>query len=87
MRRIVDKAGFTDVALTAAAAPVRLGADAKHAYEMVSTQGLAREVLDGLDGGARAHALDRLRALLADHETPDGVLFGSSCWVITALRL
>ena len=82
--RILAEAGFADVALEEASELVSLGPDAERAYAMVSTQGLARQALDGVGGTARTEALDRLRALLAAHETPDGVLFGSSCWIITA---
>ena len=31
-------------------------------------------------------ALDELRAALAGHETPDGVLFGAAAWLTTAHR-
>lgn len=86
VRRILGDAGFTDVVLQEASEMVCLGPDAGRAYAMVSTQGLAREALDGLDGDTRAEALDRLRAVLTAHETPEGVLFGSACWVITAHR-
>ena len=85
-RRILAEAGFADVRLEEASQPVSLGADAERAYAMVSTQGLARQALDGLGLEARGEALDRLRAVLTAHETPNGVLFGSSCWVITARR-
>ena len=33
------------------------------------------------------HALNRLRAMVGDHETGDGVLFDSSAWIVCARRL
>lgn len=86
VKRILDEAGFADVAMKGASELVSLGPDAERAYAMVSTQGLARQALDGVGGTARTEALDRLRAVLVAHETPDGVLFGSACWVITGRR-
>lgn len=86
VRRILDEAGFVDVDLQEASEPVSLGPDAGRAYAMVSTQGLARQALDGVAGEARGEALDRLRDMLVAHETPDGVFLGSSCWIITAHR-
>lgn len=86
VRRTLAEAGFADVDLAAASELVSLGPDAERAYAMVSTQGLARQALEGVAGQARTDALARLRAVLAAHETPDGVLFGSTCWIITARR-
>jgi hypothetical protein len=39
-----------------------------------------------LDPAAAATAVERLRNLLRDHETPHGVAFGSAAWLITARR-
>ena len=86
VRRILDGAGFVDVDLREAGELVSLGPDAGRAYAMVSTQGLARQALDGVAGEARIEALDRLRDMLAAHETPEGVLLGSRSWIITGHR-
>ena len=43
-------------------------------------------MLADLDEGAKARALDNLRATIAAHETPDGVVFRSAAWVITAAQ-
>jgi len=86
VRRTLGEAGFVDVALEERSEPVNFGSDPAGAYALVSTQGLARDLLGGLDGATRKAALARLRDVLAAHETPDGVLFGSTCWLITARR-
>lgn len=86
VRRILAEAGFAGVALTEVREPIRLGADADGAYALVSTQKLARDLLDGLDVAARRSVLADLRAVVEAHVTPDGVQFGSACWVITAHR-
>lgn len=85
-RRVLTEAGFAAVAVEGFDEPVCFGPDADRAYALVSTQKLARDLLDGLDAAARRRALDDLRAVLEAHATPDGVLFGSACWVITAER-
>jgi hypothetical protein len=43
-------------------------------------------LLADLDEGQKAEALDNLRANVAAHATPDGVVFGSTSWVMTARR-
>lgn len=86
VRRVLAEAGFNGIALEEVRAPVSLGADVAGAYAFVSTQALARDLLNGLDGATRARALGELRDVLADHWTPGGVLFGSTCWIITARR-
>jgi hypothetical protein len=44
--------------------------------------GLVRD----LDDTARARAVDALRSTMEAHAGPDGVMFGSAAWVITATR-
>lgn len=48
--------------------------------------GIVRGLTEDLDADATTSALDRLRATLVAHETPDGVLFGSSAWLVVARR-
>lgn len=86
VRRTLDGAGFVDVALEERSEPVELGPDGASAYAMVSTQTLAGDLLSGLDAAERRQALSRLRDVLDAHQTPDGVLFGSACWLVTARR-
>ncbi len=86
VRSMLGEAGFVDVILEERSEPVTFGPDAAAAYALVSTQGLARGLLGGLDVAARKTALARLRAVLEAHETPHGVLFGSTCWLVTARR-
>ena len=48
--------------------------------------GIVEGLTHDLDEDARAEAMDNIRKLLAEHETSDGVLFGTSAWLITATR-
>ncbi len=43
-------------------------------------------MLDGLDDTGRTRALDDLHRTMAAHASPDGVLFDSAAWVISATR-
>jgi SAM-dependent methyltransferase len=81
---VVDAAGFIDVMLSAERAPMWFGADADDASELVL--GLLGWMLDGLDDDGRTAAEDALRATIAAHATPDGVLYDSATWIIRATR-
>ena len=86
LRRVLTAAGFGSVHVTGVPGTVRLGADTEDAFDFVGGLGLARGLLGGLDDGARRAVLDELRAALAGHATPDGVLLGASAWLTTAHR-
>lgn len=78
------EAGLVGVSLASVDEPVCLGRDLEEAWTFASTFGLTRGLTADLDGAARDQALDRLRQSLARHETPDGVFYGASAWLITA---
>jgi SAM-dependent methyltransferase len=86
VRRVLTAAGFAAVDLADVPGVVRLGADAGDAFAFLAGSGVARGLLGDLDDGARRAALDELRAALAEHETPDGVLLGAAAWLTTARR-
>jgi len=41
---------------------------------------------DGLDDAGRERARAGLRSVMDEHETADGVMFGSGAWIIYASR-
>ena len=86
VRRILTASGFDAVDLAELQEPVRLGADGEDAFGFVSRTGVTRGLLAELDEDARQAALGALREGLAAHATPEGVLVGSSAWLITAHR-
>ena len=77
-------AGFTEIELEATAAGMWFGDDVDDAHRFVL--GLMGWMLQGLDDTGRARAEDGLRATLAAHQMPDGVVFGSAAWTIRATR-
>lgn len=82
LRAVLGEAGFLDVRIAANAAPIWFGADAADAHEFILGQ--MRWMLEGLDDGGRAGALQALRANCAAHETAKGVTFASATWITTA---
>lgn len=77
-------AGFEGVSFTSVDQPMNFGQDADDAWPFVSTMGMARGLTADLDGDDRQAALTSLRATLDAHETPDGVCYPGSAWLVTA---
>ena len=86
VRRVLSEAGFESVELDPVDEPLEFGVDADDAFGFLSTVGIIHGLTEDLDEGQRATALDQLHAALAAHDTPDGVLLGTSAWLITARR-
>ena len=85
-RRWLTEAGFTEIEHRAVTGPFELGADADDAFAFASELSVVQSLISDLDHAARTAALAGLRDALRDHETPDGVLFNSATWFITARR-
>ena len=83
---ILTAAGFTDVVFDEVHEPVSYGPDVATAYDFVLGLRDTRELLTAMAPGERGRPRDRLRALLAAHETEGGVLFDACTWIITARR-
>jgi SAM-dependent methyltransferase len=86
VRRVLDAAGFEDIHLEPIEEPVNLGADADDAFSFVLTFGIVEGLTQDLDAASRARALEQVHRALEAHDTGDGVLLGSSAWLITAQR-
>jgi SAM-dependent methyltransferase len=84
VRGILAAAGFGDTRIASLAEPMYFGPTADDAHQFIT--GLTAWMLQGLDDDARRGALAGLRTVLGQHETPDGVLFGSAAWLVTAMR-
>jgi hypothetical protein len=77
-------AGFHDVGLDALSGPMWFGDDAPDALGFILGQ--LGWLLEGLDEAARSRAVSDLEKRLAHRQGPDGVTFGSACWLVTARR-
>jgi SAM-dependent methyltransferase len=83
---ILTAAGFTEVSFTDVHEPVYYGPDTSTACDFVLGFRDTRDLLAGLDTATARHALERLRVILAEHDTGSGVFFDSRAWIITARR-
>jgi len=86
VRTILTAAGYDGVELEEVDEPIELGTDADDAYEFFSNVGIVHGLLDGVDDTGRAQGLDNLRATFKEAESSEGVLLGTSAWLITATR-
>jgi SAM-dependent methyltransferase len=84
-RELLRAAGFTEVGFTSVREPVYYGADVDAAYRNVvqlrEPQALLRRVPPERVDAAKA----AVRAMLAAHDTGDGVLFDAAAWIIRAM--
>ncbi len=85
IHRVLDAAGYTEIAIDGHEEPMWFGDDADDAYDVQS--GLLAWMLDGLDDAGRGGALDALRATIEAHQTPEGVTYDSAAWLVTATRM
>ncbi|GAC1603682.1 MAG: class I SAM-dependent methyltransferase [Acidimicrobiales bacterium] len=84
IRSVLTAAGYTDIELRRVDEPIDFGEDLDEAVAFLETFGITRGLTQGLDDTARTAALTALQDTAARHTTPDGVLFGSAAWLITA---
>jgi SAM-dependent methyltransferase len=86
VRPILTAAGYEAIEFESVDEPIDWGTDVDDAFAFVSTVDVVEGLTRDLDDDRRAQALTALRETIADHATADGVLFGTSNWVITARR-
>jgi SAM-dependent methyltransferase len=86
VRGILGAAGYEDVGFEPVDEPIELGSDADDAFAFVSNLGIVEGLTQDLDAAGRERAQDGLRQTVVAHESADGVLFGTSAWLITARR-
>jgi SAM-dependent methyltransferase len=86
VRSVLATAGFADEDVTSVEAPMWFGSTADEAFDFLSTMGLSRFLLEGLDPDAQRRALARLRSSIEKHATAEGVLYPSAAWIVTARR-
>ena len=79
-------AGFRDIQLDPVDEPMDVGTDADEALDWFKGAGPVLGLLDGVDDPGRAEALANLHAAFKQAETAEGVLLGTSAWLITASR-
>jgi SAM-dependent methyltransferase len=86
VRGILGAAGFEEIGFEPVDEPIEFGSDPDDAYAFVRTLGIVEGLTHDLDDAGRAHAMAELQRTVAAHDSADGVLFGTSAWLITARR-
>lgn len=81
---ILTAAGFEQVRLRPLDAAMYFGRDADEGFPILAD--LLGWMVRDLSPTARETSLERLRRLLAEHQTADGVAMGCAAWLVTALR-
>lgn len=82
---VLGAAGFADIRLEEVDEPVDFGPDADTAFTFMKSTGMTRGLLEELDAESRDRALEALEQTVVQHETGEGVLLGSSAWLIRAV--
>ena len=84
VRRILEGAGFRDIALTPCDRPMLLGATAEAATEGALRLGPTARALLGADDALRAHVRDILLGWFKARATSDGIVLPGATWLIRA---
>jgi ubiquinone/menaquinone biosynthesis C-methylase UbiE len=77
-------AGFAAVDVRPVSVTHTIGLDPAEAAAYLAESGPGRAVLETVAEADRSAALDAVRAVLADHLTPNGVQLGAAVWITTA---
>jgi SAM-dependent methyltransferase len=85
-RTVLAAAGFADVQSIAMHEPMWFGTDADAAFSFVKDMGFMRWMLGSLDASTRTDALAEMRTSVEAHAQPEGVLYDSGAWLVTARR-
>ncbi|HTO09357.1 MAG TPA: class I SAM-dependent methyltransferase [Myxococcota bacterium] len=85
-RGILERAGFSDVALEPKTGELWLGANAAEASRFVTEIGPVSRVLRDAPEAARQAATGAIAELVASRMTPNGVHLGYAVWIATATR-
>ena len=84
VQRILDGAGFTNVALTPLDLSFNLGADAAEAAEFATFIGQGARLLHGVPDEIRQAAVVAFREFFKHHESPNGVSLSGALWLVSA---
>jgi SAM-dependent methyltransferase len=86
VRDVLTRAGFSDVNITGHTEPIWFGPGVDECFAFLSTIGVVKGMLTGVDAAGQAQALALLRQSIDGHLTTDGIVYSSATWVITAIR-
>jgi ubiquinone/menaquinone biosynthesis C-methylase UbiE len=82
--RMLQSAGFTEIAFGDVRESLNYGADAEAAFKFVSSFATVTDAMQSMSNEQRDTVYQNLRDLMASHATADGVLFQSAAWIVSA---
>jgi SAM-dependent methyltransferase len=85
-RRLLEDAGFTDVAIDGAGDPINVGDDPESTVSFMASDEMGRRLLEGKPAEQVQAALDAATEALRPYARGDGVWLGTSYWVVSARR-
>lgn len=86
VQSVLSAAGWRDVDLQEVKEQLPVGDDADEAFTFIRGIRSFRRMLEGADEATAGRALDAVRNALVERETSDGVVLGSTAWVVSARR-
>ncbi|MFH8562403.1 class I SAM-dependent methyltransferase [Streptomyces sp. NPDC017988] len=86
IRDVLAAAGFADIGVTPAEAPMTFGSDADDATDFLFAMGPTRHNLRDTDPTTVTRVRAEVRDALTEFETADGVRIPGSVWIVTASR-
>ncbi|MGO4420914.1 methyltransferase domain-containing protein [Streptomyces sp. MCAF7] len=84
IRQVLTAAGFTDIDVAPAEAPMSFGADAGDATDFILAMGPVRHNLRDVAPETTARIHSEVRDALREFETTDGVRIPGHVWIVTA---
>jgi hypothetical protein len=81
---VLAAAGFGQIQCIDVHEPVYYGPDVAAAYDMVLRLSVPQDLLSTMDTSAADQGRQRLRDMLAAHESADGVYLDSRAWIVRA---
>lgn len=85
VREVLVAAGFTDVDVVAAGAPMTFGANVKDAADFIFSMGPIRHNVRTMDRATVTRIRADVIRALAEYETAEGVRLPGSVWIVTAM--
>ena len=86
IRKILDKAGWSDIRVEAFESINTIGKDADDAAEFISKVGPMAQPFSEAGNDLKEKTLEALRSFLKAHEESSGVMLGFCNWIVTASR-
>jgi len=86
LRRVLEAAGFRDVAMDAVTRPHRVGKDLEDVVTFITSMDETQSLFAGKPAHRVAAAVQGIREALAPYASPEGVVTDATAWLVSARR-